>query len=216
VGLLATAAVTWSQARQLDRQTLATSGTVIDVLPWREDPAHPLAFSPVVEFHTPSGQQLEFRSARASSPSRYREGDSVQVRYSLGRPQEAEIDEAMPVMTKLSLLAGPGALLLAVGSVLGWRGAQAQRLARLRTTGTPVRAKIQSIEQDPALSRGGQHPFRIVAHWQNPITADTHVFRSEPLWADPTPQLESSFLVVHVDAAQPRRYLMDLSFLKNV
>ena len=78
--------------------------------------------------------------------------------------------------------------------------------APTQTPGMPTRYSVN-----------GQHPWRILAQWQNPATGKLHLFHSENLWFDPSRFVATQKQVrVLIDPQQPNRYSMDLSFLPEL
>lgn len=106
-----------------------------------------------------------------------------------------------------------GVALLCQALYRGWN----ERLAiRLRAQGQVVQARIQGVEPNMAVSVNGRHPFVVLCQWQNPQTQEVHVFRSENLWFDPSDYLKRPQVMVFIEPENPRRYLVDLSFLPKL
>jgi hypothetical protein len=110
-----------------------------------------------------------------------------------------------------------GGVFLCVGGGMAlYRGWKARLAMRLRAQGQVIQARIQGVEHNVAVSVNGQHPFVVLCQWQNPQTQEVHVFRSENLWFDPSDYLKRPQVLVFIEPENPRRYLVDLSFLPKL
>ncbi|MFZ5529233.1 MAG: hypothetical protein ACOZE7_21500 [Pseudomonadota bacterium] len=110
-----------------------------------------------------------------------------------------------------------GGVFLCVGGGMAlYRGWKARLSMRLRAQGQVIQARIQGVEPNVAVSVNGQHPFVVLCQWQNPQTQEVHVFRSENLWFDPSDYLKRPQVLVFIEPENPRRYLVDLSFLPKL
>jgi hypothetical protein len=93
-------------------------------------------FRPVVEFRTPAGARVEFKSRLSTSPASYDVGDSVKVLYEANAPNRAEIDAFLPLWLPALLCGIIGAVFLAVGTVVlripsrYWRPGHSEALSR--------------------------------------------------------------------------------------
>ena len=216
VGLLAAAIALGLSTRHFLASAQRAEGTVIDVLPSRSSSGDTVLYSPVVEFKTPDGREYEVRSKVASSPPSYKEGERVTVFYKTDAPGEAEISGFFSLWGAPLILGLLGGVFFSIGAVLWavpvWRTRRARQLI---ATGTPVQAEVQEVERNTGLMVNGVHPWRIVARWKNPITAEYHEFRSTNLWTDPGEDVRHQFITVFVDNHDPRRYHMDTSFLAS-
>ena len=56
----------------------------------------------------------------------------------------------------------------------------------------------------------GAHPFRVAAQARDPRSGKLRRFDSEPIWVDPTDQLQGRKVRVLIDPARPEAYLVDL------
>lgn len=107
-----------------------------------------------------------------------------------------------------------GAIFAAIGLTLVAIGIQqGKREAFLLAHGRPVSARVAAVTLNQALEVNGRSPWVIVAQWLDPATRTLHEFRSKSLWFDPSDFITDENVVVRIDPANPRRYLMDTSFL---
>lgn len=173
------------------------------------------AHHPVVRY-TPDGQEpVEFVSSFGSSPPRYKKGDAVTVRYAPESPYRARIDGFwgtwFPSVLLSALTAAfgiPGATLL----VLFYRRQAREQWLRLH--GRIISTDFQAVTLNKAVRVNGVHPYQVVTRWQNHSNGIHYTFSSESLWEDPAPYVEGGRAInVRIDPNNPKRYIMDLSFL---
>lgn len=192
-------------------------GTVIDVLANRSTSSSSgtsVTYSPVFEFRTADGRLVEVRSSTSSNPPSHTEGDKVPVLYLPASPEDARIASYFPLWGGATITGGLGAVFFLVGAVMIVLPLRAQKRARyLMAHGTPLQAEVREVALNRAFQVNGRHPWRIVAQWKDPVTADFHVFRSANLWGDPSAHMPGAFVTVFIDGQNPRRYHMDTSFL---
>lgn len=171
-------------------------------------------YYPYVRFELPSGEVHEFRGGTGSNPPAWAIGERVDVLYDPARPAEARIRGFSSLWLGSVILGGLGLLFALVGGgIFGVRWLGARRAGALRQGGTRVQAVFQSVERNEALKVNGRSPWRVVCQWIDPATRKLHVFESENLWYDPTPHIQAKEIAVFIEPGNPRRYLVDLSFL---
>lgn len=212
-GMLAGAIALGASTRHFLAAAERAEGTVIDLLPSRSSSSDSVLYSPVVEFKTPDGREYEVRSKVASSPPSYEEGEKVTVLYRPEAPGDAQIDGFFSLWGGTAILGALGTVFFSIGAALWAVPAWSARRARhLAAHGTRVQAEVREIERNTRIEVNGVHPWRIVARWKDPITAEYHEFRSDNLWTDPG-ELRQHFITVFLDSDNAKRYHMDTSFL---
>lgn len=87
--------------------------------------------------------------------------------------------------------------------------------ARVRETGQSVQAKVSEIVRDDSIRVMNASPWHIHAQWQDPLTRKLHLFRSDPIWFEPSEFVGETVRVV-LDPAEPRHYWMDTEFLPEL
>lgn len=102
------------------------------------------------------------------------------------------------------------------GGILGYGWWRARRDAELRERGQRIEAEFQQVELNTSLEVNGSNPFRIVAQWHDTVRNEVHIFKSANLWFDPSDFVQGKKIPVYLDAANPSKYLVDLSFLPKV
>jgi hypothetical protein len=86
----------------------------------------------------------------------------------------------------------------------------------LKKYGIPTETDFLRVELNTSLEVNGQHPFRVLTRWKNPVTNDVHIFHSDNIWFDPSKYLEGTKIVVYMERNNPRKYYLDLAFLPKV
>ena len=189
-----------------------TEGTVIALVATRGSGGSTL-YSPVVAFRAIDGRAIEWTSSVASSPPAHDEGETVTVLYRADAPDDARLDGFFPLWGGAAIVGGLGSAFFLTGlamiAVPAWSNRRARHLA---ATGIPVQAKVQDIERNVMVEVNGRHPWRIVARWKDPVTAEYRVFRSQNLWQDPGEHLQSDYVTVFLDGSNPGRYHMETRF----
>jgi hypothetical protein len=174
------------------------------------------SYAPVIEFTTAHERHVRFRGSISSSPPAYDVGERVGVYYLPQAPETARIDTPFQLWFVAGLLAALGALFAAIGFGILAVARRAARIAEeLRRTGKPLQAEFDRVDVDRSLRVNNRYPWRIHVRWRDPATGTEHVFRSQRLWQDPTPDLRDRF-TVFVDPRNYKRYHVDVSFLPEL
>lgn len=173
---------------------------------------------PMVEFSTPTGEPVRFTGRVCSKPPAYAVGDAVTVRYDPAEPGKAGLDGFRENWFASLVLGFIGAGFTLIGSFLVLPSLLSSRRARaLAVSGQEIFAEPVDVQRNTSYSVNGEHPWRIIAQWQNPATGKLHLFRSDNLWFDPSRFVGSrQHIRVLIDPAKPGRYSMDLSFLPEL
>lgn len=203
------------RARAFVARAATAEGTVVDLVGGAS--GNSTAWYPVIAFETADRRSVRFRSAAGTNPPAYAPGEPVRVLYDPANPKDARIDSKFMIWGAPSGLGAFGVIFASIGGGLSIAGAvQRRRKERLRRNGTRVEATFQRVEPNEALTVNGRHPYRIVAQWLDPTRNEVHVFHSENLWFDPTEYVADKTIPVFVQRGNPRRYVMDVSFLPKL
>lgn len=195
---------------------IATEGTVIDLLPVESSDGS-TTYRPEVAYIDGGGATRTFQSSSSSNPPSHNVGEHITVLYSPEHSGAPRIKSFLHLWMGTTIAGCLGALFFSIGGGMTLYRLRQQRLAeRLRTQGQTVEAHIQSVEHNEAVSVNGRHPFVVLCQWQNPRTQEVHVFRSENLWFDPSDYLKRPQVRVFIEPENPKRYLVDLSFLPKM
>jgi hypothetical protein len=93
------------------------TGTVVELVSRITTSGRASIMCPVVEFTTPSGEQIRFTSDFGSLPARHTVGQSVKVAYDPADPHQAEIDSAANRLIVPIILGFMGILFCCLGTV---------------------------------------------------------------------------------------------------
>ena len=177
--------------------------------------------APKVRFSVPlaeggQGESFEIIGSVRSNSRGYDLGDSVPVMYLPDDPQSARIKSfleqwfAILIVSMFALIFNGIWVAFAVNAVFKWR-----LQAWLEQHGQTIQADVSQILRNSTFQVNGRSPWRVSAHWTHPRTGTTHILSSEHLWQDPTMAMRDRRQVgVRIDANDPRRHRMDLSFLE--
>jgi hypothetical protein len=173
---------------------------------------------PIVRFKDERGTEVQFTSSTGSSPPRYRVGEAVAVLYQPAAPYDAKIEGFFALWGVPVIIGGIGSVFFLIGAgIMAGGRLKSRRDAQLRSTGVPIQTEFQSVELNTFLQVNGRHPFRVFTQWKDPATSLIHVFHSNNLWFDPTQHVERGRrITVYIEAGNPRRYFMDVSFLPQL
>jgi hypothetical protein len=221
ISLLFAAALVYEQTARFVGRSRTATGTVMELSQERSSSREGTSrtvYYPVVQFNTEGGAVIEFRSNFGSNPPSHRKGESVPVRYDPAEPQEARIDTPASIWFATWILGGLGAVF--TGIPLAFFAVRRQRVRReeeLRETGQVVSTQLQSVVQNRNYRMGyrmtRRRPYLILTQWVNPTDGLVYTFRSRNIPYDPTALVQGKEIHVRVDLANPKRYIMDTSFL---
>eukprot|EP00003_Mantamonas_plastica_P002142 TRINITY_DN11592_c0_g8_i1.p1 TRINITY_DN11592_c0_g8~~TRINITY_DN11592_c0_g8_i1.p1 ORF type:complete len:232 (+),score=4.51 TRINITY_DN11592_c0_g8_i1:168-863(+) len=215
VGMLAGAFFAYQHTASFLETATAKQGVVTDLVLSRSSSSN--VYYPVVRFEDDRGQMFEFRSSSGTSPASYDRGEIVTVLYTPGDLDSVRIDGFFSLWGAGLIVGSIGAVFFLMGAgmfiVPAVTGAGA---ARLRKNGQLVQSRFQGVEKNTGLEMNGQNPCRIVCQWQNPLTSDVHVFRSDNLWFDPSDHIAGDHVPVYINPSNPKRYWVDTSFLPKI
>lgn len=207
MGLLAVAGVVYFNTSKFVAGARTAQGTVVALK----------SGAPEVRFRAQDGREIQFTSSVSSKPPAYSIGETVEVLYRPGLPEEAEVNAFMSLWLGVIILGGLGSGFSFVGAaiVLGLGSRKAADPA-LRLSGMSIQTDFQGVERDTSYGAGGGHPFLVVTQWKNPATGEIHLFHSDPVWYDPTAHIKAGKITVYIERGNPDKYFMDTSFLPKL
>jgi hypothetical protein len=175
------------------------------------------SYHPVIRYTPEGADAIEVVSSFGSNPPRYSTGDAVTVRYDPASPYRARIDGFWGTWFPVVILGGLTVLFGVPGAVLVIVYYRTQaRIEWLRLHGRLVSTDFQAVVLNSAVQVNGRSPYQIVTRWKNRSTGIHHTFKSQYLFEDPTPYVEGGrAIIVRIDPNNPKRYIMDLSFLPS-
>ena len=223
VAMLAGAVYMYNNTRSFLANAVHAQGTVLDLERTESvtrdgNNSHlSVSYFPVVQFTDGSGRQIKFTSGSGSNPPAYSRGDKVEVLYHADAPEKARINGFMSLWFGPLLVGGLGVVFTALSVGLIGVSARRKRLeAHLKTSGMPIEATFESVEQNTSMKVNGRSPWRVLAQWLDPATSQVHVFKSDNLWFDPSTYIKDRKINVFIDRADPKKYYVDLSFLPKL
>lgn len=213
LGMLAGGFAIWRSNAAFAAHAIGADGTVTD-LAYSSSSKGGGTYRPVVEFSTADGKRVHITGSTGSNPPSHSRGDHVRVLYDPANPEHGKIDSFMEQSFGVLMLGGMGAIFgLVGGGIVGYQVRQRKVRAWLAQNGMRVRAKFEGVDYDTSLTVNGRHPWRLTCQWQHPATQKVYLFRSDPIWFDPSAFVKREELDVTVNADDPRQYVVDTSFL---
>lgn len=212
VALLAGAFYLYQSKQEFLEKADRVQGTVVELIAKRSDKS--TTYAPVVVFKTKKGQEIKYFSSVSSNPPSYSEGENVEMLYDPQNPHDASINGFFSLWLGPLILSILGAIFFIIGSVIiviAWL--QDKKTENLRETGKPISTKFTQVQLNTGYAVNGRNPFQICSQWQDPHTKDLYVFKSDNIWFDPTDFLNIEEIRVLIDPQDPKKYIMDTSFL---
>lgn len=220
LAMLAGALYLVNHTRQFVATAQTVEGVVIEILPMRSSsgntPSNSTTYKPLVQYTDLQGQTRTFQPSGSSNPPSHVEGEVVQVLLD-PQGQNPKLDGFLALWGAASIVGGLGAMFTLIGLGIWLVGALTARKGRqLREHGQVIEATIQSVGPNESVSVNGRHPYVLHCQWLNPQTRELHLFQSKSIWFDPSEHLSADKVKVFIDRGDPRRYLVDLSFLPKL
>ncbi len=174
-------------------------------------------YRPVVEFTTATGKSVEFTSSVGSSPPSHRVGEVVTVLYNPADPYSARIKSFFQLWFGFLIVFFLGLVFAAIGLGMVFVRAQASKRAEwLRQHGRRVKTAYKGVELNQSLRVNGRSPYQIITQSPDPSSNTVRVFESENIWFDPSEYIKGETIDVLVDPNDPKKYVMDISFLPKL
>lgn len=170
-------------------------------------------YAAVVRYRGPGGESLLVESKTTSNPPIYAVGENVEVLFDPANPYDARINGFTDFWLWPLLMSVIGGTFFLGGLAMiaqAWKDLRKGHDDEyLKALGTPIETDFLRVELDAATKVNGKSPFRVISQWRDPATAKTHMFRSNPLWWDPTKYMKSKVAVL-IDGHNPAKYYMDV------
>jgi len=171
-------------------------------------------YRPVVEFTTATGKRIEFTGGVGSNPPSHRVGETVTVLYHPADPYSARIKSFIQLWFGFLIMFFLGLVFGAIGfGMIIVRSRGKKRAQWLHRHGRRMPTSVTGVELNDSLRVNGRSPYRIVSQSPDPATNTVRVYQSENIWFDPSEYIKGETIDVLVDPANPKRYVMDTSFL---
>lgn len=215
IGMLVGALFVYRSTSSFLAEAIKAQGTVVELKASRS--GNSTTYRPVVKFTSQNGQAIEFVSSIGSHPPGYSEGQKVDVFFLPADPRNAKISGFFSLWGGSAILGGMGGVFFLIGTgIILASTLKSRKDEYLRKNGTRIETEFQGVELNTTLSVNGAHPFRILTQWQNPLTSDLHIFKSNNIWFDPASFIESKKIMVFIEKDNPKKYHVDLSFLPKL
>lgn len=213
--MLLVSGITFFNARNFIRDSVVTTGTVVDLVleDSTSDDSGPVYY-PVVSFITNDGETVEFKANYGSNPPRHSRGDEIKVRYDPYDPYKARLDSFFALWGITTIFGAIGLAMIDAGiAMLVVSALSARKEKWLRESGKAITTEFQAVEVNTSVRVNNRNPYQIVSQWLNPETNEVYVFKSKNIWFNPEEFIQSSEIRVLIDPDNPKRYFMDTSFL---
>jgi hypothetical protein len=215
--MLAVAVFTYLHTRTFIAGAAMADGVVIENV-WSSSSSSRSSgtYHPRVRFRA-NGREFVFVSSVGSSPASFRVNDAVQVYYNPENPDNARINSFGELWLLPLIFGSLGVVFSLVGiGPFVWQRHVRQRDDWLRANGRRIYADFDRVEVNTSLRVNGRCPWRIVCQWLDPASNQVHVFHSHNLWYDPAKYITGKTLEVLVAPDNPKRYLVETSFLPKL
>jgi len=213
LGMFAGGFLAWRSHAAFAAHALRADGIVVDQARSSGSKGGTM-YSPVVEFSTADGRTVRVTGSVSSSSPSYARGDHVPVLYDPANAEQARLDSFMEAWFVTLIMGGLGSVFgLIGGGFLFVQVRQRKVRAWLAQNGMRVQARFDGVDYDTSLKVNGRSPWRLNCQWQHPVTQKVYMFRSDPIWFDPTPFVKRETLDALVNADNPKQYQVDTSFL---
>jgi hypothetical protein len=174
-------------------------------------------YRPVVEFISSKGKRIEFTSNVGSNPPSHRVGESVRVLYDPANPDSARIESFFQLWFVFIIFFVLGLLLAAIGlTMILMRATGRKRAEWLRQHGRRMHTAFTGVELNHSFTVNGRSPYQIISQSPDPASNTVRVFQSENIWFDPSDYIKGETIDVLVDPKNPKKYVMDISFLPKL
>ncbi|NMP29636.1 DUF3592 domain-containing protein [Rahnella sp. SAP-1] len=220
LGLILLLFTTWQIVNTIKFTASAqhTEGTVVKLIEKysQDNGKDKIFYYPQLTFidshHTP--QLIE--SASGSNPAHYSVGEKVPIIYQIDNPENAKIDTFFELWAG-AIITGIFAVVFMLPLIISRfiTRLSGNKVKKLQHNGTPVKAKITSIEQNQTITINGRNPWQIVCQWHNMQENRVYVFNSQNIWFNPAEYISCEELTVFIDKSNPKKYWVDITFLPS-
>jgi uncharacterized protein DUF3592 len=221
VGMLAGSFLIFANTRSFISRAAEAPGKVIELERSRSSSSGSYSSSstyrPVVEFNSATGKRIEFTSSVGTNPPSHRVGDPVTVLYNPADPQSARIKSFFSLWFGFLIVFALGLVFAAIGlTMIFMRSRGRKRAEWLRQHGRRVKTAFKGVELNQSLRVNGRSPYHIISQSPDPASNTVRVFESENIWFDPSEYIKGETIDVLVDPNDPKKYVMDISFLPKL
>lgn len=157
-----------------------------------------------------------YESELGSYNSTYDEGDVIDIYYYKDNPSKigTRFNDKMMLMFPLM---GCVFFILGIGIIITTT-TKKKRDKFLQENGTCVNTTYVETVYNTHYSVNGLSPYYIVCRWTNSIDGKTYTFKSNNIWFNPELIIYENNITtipVYIDESNPKKYFMDVEFLRN-
>lgn len=218
-GMLVGAFFLYKSTSEFIKNSEETEGVVVELLESRSSSSsdNSIMYKPLVAFTDEKGAEIQFASSTSSNPPSYSVNEKVDVIYSPDAPNKAKIKGFFSLWGGATILGGMGLVFALIGFGIIISGIKKKKMHNhLKLHGTKVESDFQNVTLNTSIAVNGKNPFVVVSQWLNPKTSELHIFTSDNIWFDPTDFIKTEKINVLIDRDNPKKYVVDLSFLPKV
>ena len=219
IGMLVASFLVFSNTTRFISRAVEADGRVTELERSRSSSSSgsSTTYRPVVEFTTATGKRIEFVSSVGSSPPSHRVGEAVKVLYKPTDPQSARIKSFFQLWFGFLIVFALGLVFAAIGlGMIFVRRRGRKRAEWLRQHGRRMKTAFKGVELNQSLRVNGRSPYQIVSQSSDPASNAVRLFQSENIWFDPSEYIRGEVIEVLVDPNDPKKYVMDISFLPKL
>ncbi|MEA2725247.1 MAG: hypothetical protein QOH59_3018 [Gemmatimonadales bacterium] len=219
IGMLVVSFFVFSNTTSFISRAVEADGRVTDLERSRSSSSSgsSTTYRPVVEFTTATGKHIEFVSSVGSSPPSHSVGEAVKVLYNPADPQRARIKSFFQLWFGFLIVFLLGLVFAAIGlGMIFVRRRDRKRAEWLRQHGRRMKTAFKGVELNQSLRVNGRCPYQIVSQSSDAASNTVRLFQSENIWFDPSEYIKGEVIDVLVDPNDPKRYVMDISFLPKL
>lgn len=208
LGMLIGAMYAYQSQQKFLKTAQTTEGTVQELVYSRSKKGSG-TYHPVVAFEASDGKHYTFHSDMGTNPPSYNVGERVEVRYNPTNPYDAMLTGFWSMWGLIAIFGGLGTIFSSIGlGVIIGKIRKNKTTKYLIENGTPVEVPAR-VEYN---TTKGKRSYYIRGEWYNPTDGKMYLFDSEQLPFDPSYFIKQPVKVL-IDPRNPKRYVMDLSFL---
>ena len=166
-------------------------------------------------YEYPAGKLRKGKTHASSSDWTYAGGDPIDLQVDLSDPDRAQIKGFVDQWLGVAMLSFFAVIFGAPGfGMILYALRKNQARSHLRNRGRTLVARVSTVALNESLSINGRSPF--IIHAEARLDGKIHAFKSDNLWFDPTPYLETDQVRICHLPENPKVYCMDISFLPQL
>ena len=165
-----------------------------------------------IHYTSDDGVKRVYKGAHGSSKGwHYRDGDLVKVFYKADNPDKMRISDGIKTGKNIVKI---GFIMLLFNLLLLYFDRKRRKLENsFKTTGRKLEVQIVKMGIDTSISINRKNPYYVDCQWTDPATGRDYKHTIRYIWKDPQTILAGRNTIdVYMDAANPEKYFLDISF----